>query len=479
MFDFDALLLARIQFGFTVSFHIVFPALTIGLASFLAVLEGAWLRTQRQVYLDLYHYWLKIFAVAFGMGVVSGLVMAYQFGTNWSEFSRFAGGITGPLLAYEVLTAFFLEAGFLGVMLFGLNRVGPGLHFLSTVMVAIGTLISATWILASNSWMHTPQGHAIVDGRVVPQDWLQVIFNPSFPYRLAHMVVAAFVATALVVAAAGALQLLRRRDSAPVRKMFAMALGMLLVAAPLQAFIGDLHGLNTLEHQPAKLAAIEGHWENHPGEGVPLILFGIPDMEAEATRYAIEVPRLGSLLLTHSWDGQFPGLKAFAPENRPNATVVFWTFRLMVGLGLLMIALAVGGLWLRWRGRLFQSRSFLRFALWMGPSGLVAILAGWFTTEVGRQPWVVYGLMRTADAASAHSAEALGFSLALFVAVYLIVFGAGTGYALRLISKGPQVNEGLQPNPGGPGQWHQPMRPLSGAPERLDDIDGQVAVRGA
>jgi cytochrome d ubiquinol oxidase subunit I len=479
MFDLDALLLARIQFGFTVSFHIVFPALTIGMASFLAVLEGSWLRTKKQVYLDLYHYWLKIFAVAFGMGVVSGLVMAYQFGTNWSEFSRFAGGITGPLLAYEVLTAFFLEAGFLGVMLFGLNRVGPGLHFLSTVMVAVGTLISATWILASNSWMHTPQGHAVVDGRVVPTDWLQVIFNPSFPYRLAHMVVAAFVATALVVAAAAALQLLRRRDSEAVRKMLTLALGMLLVAAPLQAFIGDMHGLNTLQYQPAKLAAIEGHWENHPGKGVPLILFGLPDMDAQETRHAIEIPRLGSLLLTHTWDGQFAGLKEFAPEDRPNATVVFWTFRLMVGLGSLMIALALGGLWLRWRGRLFHSRTFLRFALWMGPSGLAAILAGWFTTEVGRQPWVVYGLMRTADAASAHSAESLGFSLALFVIVYLIVFGAGTGYGLRLISKGPQVNEGLQPNPGGPGQPHQPMRPLSGAPERLDDIDGQIAVQGA
>jgi cytochrome d ubiquinol oxidase subunit I len=342
-----------------VSFHIVFPALTIGLASYLAVLEAIWLGTGRQVYLDLYHFWLKIFAVAFGMGVVSGLVMAYQFGTNWSRFSTFAGGVTGPLLAYEVLTAFFLEAGFLGVMLFGLRRVGPGLHFLSTVMVALGTLISATWILASNSWMQTPQGYQIIDGRVVPVDWIAVIFNPSFPYRLAHMVVAAFLATALVVGATGAWHLLRGRRGEPVRVMFAMAIGMILLAAPVQAFIGDLHGLNTLKHQPAKLAAIEGHWENKPGEAVPLVLFGLPDMEAETTRAAIEIPGLGSLLLTHSAKGQFPGLKDFPREDRPNAAVVFWTFRVMVGLGLLMIALGMCGAWLRFRGRLYLSKTVL------------------------------------------------------------------------------------------------------------------------
>src|SRR5688572_20786236 len=296
--DPSALDLARVQFGFTISFHIVFPALTIGLASYLAVLEGAGLHTGRRVYHDLYQFWLKIFAVAFGMGVVSGIVMAYQFGTNWSEFSRFAGGVTGPLLTYEVLTAFFLEAGFLGVMLFGLKRVGPGLHFLSTIAVAIGTLISATWILASNSWMHTPQGFEIIDGRVVPVDWLAVIFNPSFPYRLSHMVVAAFLATALVVGASGAWHLLRGRDNPAVRTMLSMAMWMLLAAAPLQALIGDLHGLNTLKYQPAKIAAMEGHWENRPGEGVPQLLFGIPDMEAETTRYAIGIPNLSSWILT-------------------------------------------------------------------------------------------------------------------------------------------------------------------------------------
>jgi cytochrome bd ubiquinol oxidase subunit I len=465
MFDLSAVELARIQFGFTISFHIVFPALTIGLASYLAVLEGAWLYTRQDVYRDLYHYWLKVFAIAFGMGVVSGIVMAYQLGTNWSNFSKFAGGVTGPLLTYEVLTAFFLEAGFLGVMLFGWNRVGPGLHFVSTIMVALGTLISATWILASNSWMQTPQGHEIIDGRVVPVDWLAVIFNPSFPYRLAHMVTAAFLATALVVAAAAAWHLLRGRDTRAVRTMMSMAMWMLLATAPLQAFIGDLHGLNTLKHQPAKLAAMEGHWENRPGEGVPLLLFGLPDMEREETRYVVGIPNLGSLILTHSWDGQFPGLKEFPPEDRPNAAIVFWTFRVMVGLGLLMITLALWGAMLRLRNRLYTSRPFLRFALAMGPSGFVAILAGWFTTEIGRQPWVVYGLMRTSEGASAHSASAVGFTLAAFVVVYLIVFGAGTAYAVRLIGSGPRPHEGDVRTEGGPGRHRQPMRPMSAAEE--------------
>lgn len=459
----DALLLARIQFGFTVSFHIIFPGLTIGLASYLAVLEGLWLKTGRQVYLDLYRFWSKIFAVAFGMGVVSGLVMAYQFGTNWSEFSRFAGSITGPLLAYEVLTAFFLEAGFLGVMLFGMQRVGPGLHFCSTLAVAVGTLISSTWILASNSWMHTPQGHAIIDGRVVPVDWLAIIFNPSFPYRLTHMVLAAFLATALVVAGSAAWHLLRKRDSEPVRVMLSMALWMLLAVAPLQAIVGDAHGLNTLKHQPAKIAAIEGHWENHPGEGVPLILFGWPDMEAETTRYKLEIPRAGSLLLTHSWDGTIPALKEFAPQDRPNSTVVFWTFRVMVGLGVLMIVFALVGLWLRRGARLYRSPLFLRFAVLMGPAGLIAILAGWFTTEIGRQPWIIYGLMRTADAVSPVSAAHVGLTLAVFVVVYFVVFGAGTVYLLRLIAKGPQVDEGRHFIEGGPGRSHSPARPLSAA----------------
>ncbi|HEM8800474.1 TPA: cyanide-insensitive cytochrome bd quinol oxidase subunit I, partial [Klebsiella michiganensis] len=351
MFGLEAIDLARIQFAFTVSFHIIFPAITIGLASYLAVLEGLWLKTNEEVYRDLYHFWSKIFAVNFGMGVVSGLVMAYQFGTNWSHFSDFAGSITGPLLTYEVLTAFFLEAGFLGVMLFGWNRVGPGLHFFATVMVAIGTLISTFWILASNSWMQTPQGFEIVDGRVIPVDWVAVIFNPSFPYRLLHMSVAAFLATAFFVGASAAWHLLRGRDNPAIRKMLSMAMWMALIVAPVQALIGDAHGLNTLEHQPAKIAAMEGHWDNSSGEPTPLILFGWPDMQREETRFKVEIPVLGSLILKHSLTEPIPALKDFPPEDRPNSTVVFWSFRIMAGLGMLMILVGVWSLWLRWRGQ--------------------------------------------------------------------------------------------------------------------------------
>lgn len=464
MLNLSAIDLARMQFAFTVSFHIIFPAITIGLASFLAVLEGLWLRSRDDTYRDLYHFWSKIFAVNFGMGVVSGLVMAYEFGTNWSGFSQFAGSITGPLLTYEVLTAFFLEAGFLGVMLFGWNRVGRGLHFFSTCMVALGTIISTFWILASNSWMQTPQGYEIVNGQVVPTDWLAVIFNPSFPYRLAHMATAAFVATAFFVGASGAWHLLKKRDNPAVRRMLSMAMWMALIVAPLQAVIGDMHGLNTLEYQPAKIAAIEGHWENTTDEPTPLILFGWPDMAAEKTRFSLEVPYLGSLILTHSLDRQIPALKSFAPEDRPNSTIVFWSFRIMAGLGMLMIALGLWSLWLRKRGTLYQCRPFLYLALFMGPSGLIALLAGWMTTEVGRQPWVVHGVMRTADAASHHSAQQLTFTLVIFVIVYFALFGTGIGYMMRLVRKGPQLHT-EHSLAGGPGQTRTPARPLSAADE--------------
>ncbi|MDO6706512.1 cytochrome ubiquinol oxidase subunit I [Photobacterium sp. 1_MG-2023] len=446
MFGLDAFMLARIQFAFTVSFHIIFPAITIGLASYLAVLEGLWLKTRQQDYKTLYHFWSKIFAVNFGMGVVSGLVMAYQFGTNWSGFSEFAGSITGPLLTYEVLTAFFLEAGFLGVMLFGWKRVGDNLHFFATCMVALGTIISTFWILASNSWMHTPQGHEIIDGQVVPVDWFAVIFNPSFPYRLMHMGVAAFLSCALFVGASAAWHLLRGNQSRPIRTMFSMSMWMLVFVAPIQAFLGDLHGLNTLEYQPAKIAAMEGHWDNSTGEPTPLILFGWPNMETERTDYAVEIPAMASLILKHSLTEPIPALKDFPADERPYAPVVFWSFRIMVALGLLMIVQGLMSLWLRKKNKLYQHKGFLTFSLWMGPTGLIAILAGWITTEVGRQPWVVHGLLRTDAAVSAHGDLHMSISLLTFFVVYSLVFGFGYYYMVHQIQKGPQPGDEAVPH---------------------------------
>ncbi|WP_316977058.1 cytochrome ubiquinol oxidase subunit I [Shumkonia mesophila] len=445
--EFDALTLARIQFAFTVSFHIVFPAFTIGLASYLAVLEGLWLWRRGDVYLHLYRYWSKIFAITFGMGVVSGIVMSYQFGTNWGPFSDAAGPVIGPLLGYEVLSAFFLEAGFLGVMLFGMNRVGRGLHFFATLMVAAGTLFSAFWILAANSWMQTPTGAGFDGLQFTPDDWWTVIFNPSFPFRFVHMVLAAYLTTALIVGAVGAWHLLRISSDPAARVMVSMAMWMAALVAPLQLLAGDLHGLNTLEHQPAKIAAMEGHWEKQ--RGAPLLLFGIPDMGREETRYALSIPRLGSLILTHDWNGEVPGLLEWPPEDRPNSAVVFWSFRTMVGLGIAMIALGLASLALRRRGRLYSARWFLRLAVVMGPSGLVAVIAGWITTEVGRQPWVVYGMMRTSEGVSPVAAPAVASSLALFAVVYFAVFGAGVYYLLQLMHRPAGADDAGRP-PGAP-----------------------------
>jgi cytochrome d ubiquinol oxidase subunit I len=438
----DALLLARIQFAFTVSFHFIFPAFSIGLASYLAVLEGLWLKTGKPLYLDLFKYWLKIFAVTFAMGVVSGIVMSYQFGTNWAVFSDRAGPVIGPLMAYEVLTAFFLEAGFLGVMLFGMNRVGKKLHFAATCMVALGTAVSAFWILSVNSWMQTPVGHEMgANGQFLPgPSWWTIVFNPSFPYRLVHTVIAAYLTTAMVVGGVAAWHLLRDRTNAHARKMFSMAMWMAALVAPVQIFAGDMHGLNTLEHQPAKIMAMEGHFESHP-DGAPLILFGIPDSAAETVRYAVEIPKLSSLILKHSLDAPLDGLDTVPKEDRPPVGIVFWSFRIMVAIGFAMLGLGLWSLLARWRGKLYDWRGLHRAALVMGPSGFVAVLAGWITTEVGRQPWVIYGLLRTSDAASPLDAPAVAASLVAFVVVYFAVFGAGTWYILRLMSAAPHARE--------------------------------------
>ena len=472
-----ALILARAQFAFTVSFHFIFPAFSIGLASFLAVLEALWLKTGKPHYHDLFKYWLKIFAIAFAMGVVSGIVMSYQFGTNWSVFSDKAGPVIGPLMAYEVLTAFFLEAGFLGVMLFGMDKVGRKLHFAATCMVALGTAISAFWILSVNSWMHTPVGWGVNEaGQFVPEgSWINIIFNPSFPYRLVHTVIAAYLTTALVVGGVGAWHLLRGRATPAVRTMFSMAMWMAALVAPVQIFVGDLHGLNTLEHQPAKVLAMEGHYEPSPN-GAGLILFGMPDDEAEVTRYKVEIPKLSSLILKHDLNAPLGGLKDFAKEDRPPARIVFWSFRVMVGLGMLMLLLGLVSLWARFRKTLFTNRLLHRFALVMGPAGFVAVIAGWITTEVGRQPWVVYGLLRTKDAVAPIDAAAVGASLAAFVVVYFIVFGIGVWYILKLMSHPPHAGEtGLASAPvRTAGITPSPSIERRGADQRPDVVEEAV-----
>lgn len=436
----DPLLLARIQFAFTIAFHIIFPAFTIGLASWLAVVEWRWLRTRNETYKHIYKFWIKIFAVTFGMGVVSGVVMSYQFGTNWSVFSDRVGNVIGPLLGYEVLTAFFLEASFLGVMLFGWGRVSERMHFASTCIVAVGTLISAFWILAANSWMQTPQGFEVgADGLLYPTSWMEIIFNPSFPYRFMHMSTAAFLTTAFAVGGVGAYYLWRKKFVAHGRIMLGMAMLMAVFVAPLQVVLGDIHGLNTLEHQPAKVAAMEGLYKT--GNSVPSILFGWPDDVAEEVAYAIEIPNLTSLILTHSWDGEVQGYDAFPHDERPPMLPVFIAFRVMVVIGFAMVLTGVMAVVLHWRKRLFDTRWFQLWCMALTPSGFIAVIAGWFVTEIGRQPWVAYGVIRTSEGVSPVLGEQVAFSLLAFVVVYTVIFGAAAYYILQLIRKGPNTKE--------------------------------------
>jgi len=469
MNELSALFLSRIQFGFVISFHIIFPAFSIGLASWLAFLAGMYLKTHRTLWRELYLFWLKIFAVSFALGVVSGLVMSFQFGTNWAELSARAGNILGPLLAYEVLTAFFLEATFLGVMLFGWKRVSPGKHFLASCMVAFGTLVSTFWILAANSWMHTPAGHEIVDGVFQPRDWSQIIFNPSFPYRLVHMTLGAFITTCFVIGGISATYLLRSRHVESAQLMLKLAIGFAAITVPLQILVGDLHGLEVHEYQPMKLAAIEGHWETR--RSAPLLLFAIPDEEHETNRYEVAVPKLGSLIITHDLNGEIQGLKSKPASERPPVTPVFFAFRVMVGIGVLMLTLVIWSA-LSWkRNRLQQSKTLLRAWMVMTPAGFIAVLAGWYTTEIGRQPYVIYGLMRTADASSAIDAGSVLTSLIVFATVYLFVFISGTYYLLKLLRKGPQPVDDDMRLP----QDKTPQRPLSVPHDSLegDPIGGR------
>ncbi len=439
---FTAELLARLQFAFTIAFHIVFPAFSIGLSAYLAVLNALWLKTGMPTYLYLFDYWKKIFAVAFGMGVVSGIVMSYQFGTNWSVFSDKTGPVLGPLMAYEVLSAFFLEAGFLGIMLFGRKRVGDKLHMAATAIVAFGTLMSATWILSVNSWMQTPAGYSINEvGQFVPQDWWAIVFNPSFPYRLVHMVLAVFLSTALAVGAVGAWHLLKDRKQEPARVMFSMAMWMAALVTPVQIFAGDLHGLNTLEHQPVKVMAMEGHFDSHP-DGAPLILFGIPNQSEKRVYFPIQIPKLSSLILKHDLNAPLAGLDTVDDRDEPPVAIVFWSFRVMVGLGFAMLGLGIWSLWARWHNVLYRDSWLHKFALVMGPTGFVALLAGWVTTEVGRQPFTVYGLLRTSDSLAPVAAPAVATSLIAFIIVYFLVFGAGVFYILRMMSRLPDGDAG-------------------------------------
>jgi len=455
----DPALLSRFQFAWVIAWHILLPAFTVGLASFIAVLEGLRLATGRDVYVRISTFWIKIFSIAFGMGVVTGIVMPFQFGTNWSRFSDATANVLSPLFAYEGLTAFFLEAGFLGVLLFGRKRVPPWAYFVSALMVALATLFSSFWILAANSWMQTPAGYDFVNGQFFAKDWLAVIFSPSFPYRLAHVVIGFYVTTGFVVLGVGAYLVRREPSAAEGRTMLSMTLWLLTVLVPLQMFIGDLHGLNTRQHQPAKLAAIEARWDTE--RRVPLTLFAIPSDKAERNYFAIDFPWLGSLILTHNLDGEVKGLKDFPADQRPPVAIPFFAFRIMVGCAVVMLGFVLLGGWLRWRGRLYDTPLFLDLVQFAAPLGFVAVIAGWFVTEVGRQPWTVYGLLRTAESVSPSlTSFDVAISLAGYMVVYLLIYPWGLFLMLRIVRKGP----GLPDELASPIEGGRPQAPvLAGA----------------
>ncbi|WP_348815997.1 cytochrome ubiquinol oxidase subunit I [Halomonas sp. H10-59] len=438
--ELDPVLLSRIQFAFVVSFHAIFPVFTIGLASYVAVLHGLFYKTGNPAWDRLAAFWVKVFAVVFGMGVVSGIVMAFQFGTNWSNFSQATSNFLGPMLSYEVVTAFFLEAGFLGVLLFGRGKVADGVHLFAAIMVAVGTFISAFWILSTNSWMQTPAGVEMIDGHFSVTSWGEAMFNASFPYRFAHMALASFLTGGFVVAGVSAWYLLIGRDVEANRKALSMCMWLLLVLAPVQAVVGDAHGLNTLEHQPTKVAAMEANWETQ--SGVPLLLFAWPDKEAQENHFEIGIPRLASLILTHDLDGEVPGLKEVPVEEQPPVWFVFWSFRAMVGMGMLMIAVAFTGLWLRRGGRLYKSRPFLQTLRLMSVAPFIAVLGGWFVTEAGRAPWLVYGMMTQAEAVTPSlSGWMVLATLIGYVLVYAVVFLTGGYYLTRVVRQGMLAEE--------------------------------------
>ena len=443
----DAAILARIQFAFTVSFHIIFPTISIGLALFLAVFEGLWLKTKDALYLQIYKFWLNIFAMAFGVGVVTGIVLSFEFGLGFAKFAKLAGPVIGPMIGLEVLTSFFLEAGFLGIMLFGLNRVGPRLHFFATCMVALGTVLSASWILSANSWMQTPDGVVWENGRLVVRDWWRVIVNPSWLVRLPHMLSAAYLTGSFLVAGVGAWYLLKKTHLAFARRTVSIGLAFASVLIAGQVFIGDLLYGTMLKHQPAKMQAAEGFWTKQSDSPAPYLWVIIPDQKNQRNLLQLGTPWLGSIWLTHSLDGRVEGLKNTPVQDQPSMGWVFYGFRTMYVIAIAMFALASASLWLRWRGRLFSTRWFLIALAWMTPSGIFATLGGWYTAEIGRQPYVIYGLLRTADAVSPVPAGTLLSSLIAFIVIYSIFFTAFLVFVIRAIRRGP--NEMVEFVPSG------------------------------
>ena len=433
----DPSILARIQFAFTVSFHIIFPTMSIGLAAFLAVVEALWLKTKDPLYLQIYRFWLSIFAMGFGIGVVTGIVLSFEFGLGFARFAEMAGPAIGPMIALEVLTAFFLEAGFLGIMLFGLDRVGPKLHFFASCMVAAGTVISASWILSANSWMQTPAGVAIHDGHLTVVSWRHVLVNPSWPYRLPHMVTAAYLTASFMVAGVGAWDLLRGKNQHFARRTVALGTAFASVLIAGQVFIGDILYGTMLKYQPSKMQAAEGFWEKNSPSPAPYYWIIIPDQNNQRNRFALGTPYLGSIWLTHSLDGRVEGLKNTPRDSQPIMGMVFYAFRIMYGLAIVMFAVGVASLWLRLRGRLFSSRWFLWMLVFMTPSGIIATLAGWCVAETGRQPWVIYGILRTVDAMSPVPAQALLSSLIAFVCVYAVFIIVFLIFTFRIIRRGP------------------------------------------
>ncbi|WP_404362537.1 cytochrome ubiquinol oxidase subunit I [Marinobacter sp.] len=455
--DLDPILLSRIQFAFVVSFHAIFPVFTIGLASFITLLEALAFKTGSPMWQSLSGFWTRVFAVVFGMGVVSGIVMSFQFGTNWSNFSQATANFMGPLLSYEVITAFFLEASFLGVLLFGRDKVPPWMHLVAALLVALGTLASSFWILSASSWMHTPAGTALQDGIFQVTSWNEAIFNPSFPFRLGHMVLASFLTGAFVVAGVSAWYLLRERQTEMHSRALSMCLWLILIVAPAQAVLGDFHGLNTLEHQPMKVAAMEANWET--SSHVPLVLFAWPDQENQTNLYELSVPGLASLILTHEWDGVVPGLNEVPRAEQPPVAIVFWSFRVMVGIGIVMILVALTGLVLRAGGRYWRTPWFLQTLRVMSITPFIAVLAGWFVTEMGRSPWLVQGLMNHQAGVTPSLTGGMAlFTLIGYIVVYSLVFTAGLYYLMRVLYAGPEDPHNTEEY-----ESDRPKRPFSAA----------------